>query len=139
MPAPQPVAAPNLGSTAIAANAAAADDDEPAEPTDVMSQVKEALRKNSIPWSVSFALHLILIILLGIFSVAVPKGVRLTLQASMSDTPGEKNAADVRSVDISTVDPVVNADNRPLFTPTAAVPITIPVSPFGVGKVSVER
>jgi hypothetical protein len=115
------------------------EDGEPEQPTDPWTEFKEQLRKNSIPWSTSFVVHLILIIALGMLTISANRSVRITLEASMSDTPGTKTAADVRAIDMSTPDPVQLSDNRPVFTPSTQVTLAVPVSPFGVGKVSAVK
>lgn len=125
---------PSLDPSAVAAVSAPPEGEEE---LDAAQQLKETLKKQSLPLGISFAFHLIFIIILGLFNIPVPKNKGIQLQASITPDPGEANLADFRSMGSPDVGrPLEIANDQPLFQPSAKVAVNVPISPFGVGRVS---
>jgi len=126
--APRPVPA-GQPSSQTAAAAASSDDEE--------ENVVDSLKKNSIPLGVSFLVHLILMLVLGLITIGRPSKSGILLDASLSKDAGESGLADVRMHSLLDVQPIDQPDDRPLFSPVEKVAVAVPVSPFGVGAVAV--
>lgn len=137
--APQPMSFPGgPGAAAAVGPGPAVRPAEPPEETDAATELKTMLRKNSVPLGVSFIVHFLLIILLGLLTVGQIKRNGISLQASINGPTDAGNLADFRSFDVGEIKPLDTPDEVPLFTPQVKVTVNVPVSPFGTGKVAVN-
>lgn len=95
----------------------------------------EELKKNAIPLLVSFAVHLVLIIVLGLIANTYKEDKKIVLEASI-DGPGQESLAEIRSLAIET-EAIENPDQKPLASlmvlPDA---VKVPISVMGVGPVA---
>lgn len=138
--APKPIAPPDevdfVSTTAL--GPAIKPVDAPPE-LDVATEFKTILQKNALPLGVSFVVHFLLMIILGLMTVGKVNKTGITLQATVNTPTDAGNQADFRSLDVGTVTPLDMPNDQPAFTPQAKVVVNVPVSPFGIGaKVSVN-
>lgn len=141
-PAPKPLPSLDLpglpGSASTSALGPAVKPAEPVGEVDAATEFKTLLKKNSIPLGVSFVVHFVLMIILGLLTVGKVNKTGITLEAAINAPADAGNQADFRSFDVGIVKPIDLPDEQPAFTPQAKVAVNIPISPFGTGKVSVN-